>query len=126
MPKLTFVQDEVNNLNKYMKLVQSPVKITSFYLSSYYKSLWPNGKQDEQYWNEITIKFLKQKHNVNTIRCGFPIEMYMRGLPLYELYFITLTCQGKIMIRPIKKIVRITKDRLGSIFTLNFYSLILE
>ena len=105
IPELIFVQDEVNNLDKYMKLVQSPVKITSFYLPFYYKSLQPNRKQDMQYWNEITIKFLKQKHNADTTRCGFPIEMYIGEPPSYKLYFITLTLQDKIIIGPINKMV---------------------
>ena len=51
-----------------MKFLQSLVNIISFYPLLYYKSLWPKGEQDEQYWNEISIKFLKQKHNVDTIR----------------------------------------------------------
>ena len=58
IPELTFVQDKVNNLDKYMKLVQSPVKTTPFYLPSHHKSLWPNGEQNEQYWNGIAINKL--------------------------------------------------------------------
>jgi len=86
IPELTFVQDKVNNLDKYMKLVQSLVKTTSFYPPPHHKSLWPNGEQNEQYWNEIAIKFLKQKHNADTIRHGFPIEIYIEEL-LHEPYF---------------------------------------
>ena len=78
--------------------------MTLFYPVLHYKSLQPQEEQNEQYWNEITIAFLEKKHNVDTIRKGFPIEMYIRG-PLYELYFITLTLQGQIIIRPTKKMV---------------------
>ena len=75
------------------------MKITLFYPVPHYKSLQPQEEQNEQYWNEITIVFLEKKHNVDTIRKGFPIEMYIGGL-LYELYFITLTLQGQIIIGP--------------------------
>jgi len=34
-----FIQDEVNNLEKYMKSMQSPVKTVSFHLPPHYKSL---------------------------------------------------------------------------------------
>jgi len=35
---------------------------------------------------------------------GFPIEMYIRGLP-HEIYFIALMLQGQIMMEPTKKMV---------------------
>jgi len=41
--------------------------MTPFYPPPHYKSLQPNKEQDEQYWEEVAIKFLKQKHNMNTI-----------------------------------------------------------
>ena len=63
-----FIQDKINNLNKHMKFLQSPVKTILFYLPPYYKSLQSKGEQDEQCWNGITIKFLKQKHNTDTTR----------------------------------------------------------
>ena len=75
-----------------------------FYLLPYYKALWPQGEQDEQYWNEIAIKFLKQKHSTDTTRKEFLIEMYIGG-PLHEPYFIVLTLQRKIIIGPTKKLV---------------------
>ena len=75
-----------------------------FYLPLHYKFLWPQGEQNEQYWNEIAVEFLKHKHNANTMRKRFPIEIYTGG-PLYESYFITLNLQGKIIIGPTKKLV---------------------
>jgi len=69
--------------------MQSSVKIMPFYSLLHYKSIWPQGEQDEQYWNEITIVFLENKHNADTTRKGFPIEIYTGGPP-YEPYFITL------------------------------------
>ena len=67
-PELIFIQDKVNNLDKHMKFLQSPVKTILFYPPPHYKSLQPKGEQNKQYWNKITVEFLKQKHNVDTIR----------------------------------------------------------
>ena len=58
-PEPTFIQDKINNLEKYIKFLQAPVKTIPFYLPLHYKSLQPNGEQDEQYWKEVAIKFLK-------------------------------------------------------------------
>ena len=38
-PELTFIQDEINNLEKYMKFVQSPTNTIMFTLLPNYKSL---------------------------------------------------------------------------------------
>jgi len=92
-PKLTFIQDEIENLEKYIKLMQAPIQTTQLYLPPHYKSLQPQGEQDEQYWKEIAVTFFKKKHNTDTTRKGFSIEMYTRGLP-HEPYFIVLTLQG--------------------------------
>ena len=102
-PKLTFIQDKVNNLDKYMKYMQSLVTTTLFYPPPYYKSIQPQGEQDEQYQKEIAVKFLKKKHNIDTIRKEFPIEMYIGGP--YEPYFIALTLWREIVIGPTKKLV---------------------
>ena len=75
-----------------------------FYLPLHYKFLWPQGEQNEQYWNEIAVEFLKNKHNTNTIRREFSIEMYI-GRLLYKPYFITLILQGRIIIGPTRKLV---------------------
>jgi len=64
----TFIQDKINNLKKYMRFLQSPVKTVLFYPPPHCKSLWPKEEQDKQYWNKIAIKFLKQKHNADMTR----------------------------------------------------------
>jgi len=46
--------------------------------------------------------FLEKKHNTDTMRKGFSIEMYMEGLP-HEPYFIVLTLQKQIIIGLMKK-----------------------
>jgi len=72
---------------KALKTLQSPVKMISFYLLLYYKTLQKHG---EQYWKGIAIEFIKQKHNANTRRQGFYIKMFIEGPP-YEPFFIALT-----------------------------------
>ena len=46
-PELTFIHDEVNNLEKTMKMLQAPVKTILFYPPPHYKTLWSNGEQNE-------------------------------------------------------------------------------
>ena len=82
-----FIQDEINNLEKYMKFMQLPVQTMPFYSPPHYKTLQLQGEQDEQYWNEIAVAFLEKNYNADTIRKGFPIEMYIGGPP-HEPYFI--------------------------------------
>jgi len=48
--------------------MQALIQITQFYLPSHYKFLQPQGKQNEQYWKEIAIAFLKKKYNTDC--CG--------------------------------------------------------
>ena len=92
-PKLIFIQDKIENLEKFMKFMQAPIQTTQFYLPHYYKSLQLQGEQDEQYQKEIAVTFFEKKHNADTTRKGFPIEIYIGGLP-HEPYFIVLTLQG--------------------------------
>ena len=43
-PKLIFIQEEVNNLKKTLRILQAPVKTVPFYSSPYYKTLWSYSK----------------------------------------------------------------------------------
>ena len=56
----TFIQNKINNLEKYMKFVQSLNNTIMFTPLPNYKSLQPQGEIDEQYWNKIAVTFLKQ------------------------------------------------------------------
>jgi len=38
-PKLVFIQDEINNLEKILKILQSPIKIILFLPLSHYKTI---------------------------------------------------------------------------------------
>jgi len=50
------------------------------------------------------------------MRKGFPIEIYMEGLP-HESYFIALMLQGQLMVGPTKKLV--TSHVIGDLALLN-------
>jgi len=39
IPEPTFIQDKINNLEKHMKFLQSPVKTVPFHTPPYYKFL---------------------------------------------------------------------------------------
>ncbi len=51
-----------------------------------------------------SLLYSLKKHNTDITRKGFPIKMYMGGLP-HESYFIVLTLQGQIIIGPTKKLI---------------------
>ena len=44
-----FIQEEIDNLEKALKMLQFPIKTVLFYLPPYYKTFWRNEEQDEQY-----------------------------------------------------------------------------
>ena len=87
MPELIFIQEEIDNLEKYMKYMQVPVMTTLFYPLLYYKLLQPQGEYDKQYQKEISIVFPKKKHNTDTTRKGFPIEIYTEEPPYKPYYY---------------------------------------
>ena len=47
---------------------------------------------------------MKQKHNTETARNGYPIVMFQGGPP-HEPYFIAINNRGQIIIGPSKKTV---------------------
>jgi len=47
---------------------------------------------------------MKEKHNTETSRNGYPITMY-QGEPLHKPYFIAIDNWGQVIISPNKKIV---------------------
>jgi len=58
IPELIFIQEKINNLEKTLKILQSPVKTILFHSPPHYKTLQQNSEQNEQYWKEITIEFI--------------------------------------------------------------------
>ena len=89
-----------------MKFVCSPTQTRLFKLPLYYQSLWFRGEQNPEFWKEVTITFVEEKHNIETLRNSYPITIY-QGEPSHEPYFITIDNQGQVIIIPNKKIVAI-------------------
>ena len=101
--ELVFMQEEINNLEKVLKTLQSPTKTIPFLLLSYYKTIQQNREKNIQYWKEIIAEFIKQKHNLYTSQQEFPIKIYSEELP-HELFFIVLMLWEEIVIKPTKKL----------------------
>ena len=100
----TFIQDELNNLEKHMKFFHSLAKTKTFSPPSYYKLIWPKEEQDIQFWKELAVIFMKQRHNTETSWNEFPISMYQGGLS-HKSYFIAVNIKEQAIIGPNKKIV---------------------
>ena len=102
--KSSFIDNEVENLIKYMKFIQSLTQTRIFQPSPHYQSLKFRGEQNPEFWKEVAIALVKEKHNIETSQNSYLIVMYQGG-PLHELYFITIDNQGQAIISSNKKSV---------------------
>ena len=75
-----------------MKFIQTLIQRRIFWPLLHYQSLKSRGKQDSEFWKEVTIAFIDQKHNTEMSRNGYPIIIFQEGLP-YEPYFIAINNQ---------------------------------
>ena len=71
-----FIQDKLDNLEKYIKFIHSSAKTQPFNPLPHYKSIHLKGKQDNQFWKELAVSLVEQRHNMKTSQNGFPISMY--------------------------------------------------
>jgi len=85
----SFITDEVENLFKYMKFVCSPTQTRLFKPLPHYQSLKSRGEQDPLFWKEVATVFVNQKHNTDTVRNRYQIQMFQGGPP-HKLYFIAI------------------------------------
>jgi len=72
----SFIMDEVKNLLKYMKFVQSLTQTRLFKPPPHYQSLKSRGEQDPTFWKEVMIVFIDKKHNMEMARNGYQIHMF--------------------------------------------------
>ena len=100
----SFISNEINNLEKYMKFVKTPSQTRIFRPPPYYQSLKSRREQDLNFWKEVVTAFLDKKKNTDTARNGCQIPMYQGGLP-HEPYFIAIDNRDQIIIGPSKKII---------------------
>ena len=100
----SFITDEVENLLKHMKFVQTPSQTRLFRPPPHYQALRSRGENDPTFWKEVATAFLEKKHNTEMARNGYQIHMFQGG-PLHEPYFIAIDNKNQVIIGPSKKIV---------------------
>jgi len=87
-----------------MKFVRSLTQTRLFKPPPYYQFLKFRGEQDLLFWKEVAMAFVNWKHNTDTARNRYQIQMFQGG-PLHEPYFIAINNRNQIIISPSKKIV---------------------
>ena len=73
---LSFIDEEVNNLLKYMKFIKFPTQTRIFRPLPHYQALRSRREQDSDFWNEIAMALVDNKHNIETSRNRYPINMF--------------------------------------------------
>ena len=58
-PDIQIIQDEINNLEKVLKILQSLVKIIPFTPPSHYKTIQANEEKNRTYLNNIAYQLCK-------------------------------------------------------------------
>ena len=104
MTKSSFISDKVKNLLKYIKFIQLPTQTRLFKLLPYYQALQSRGEQDPDFWKEVVLTLVDNKHNTEILRNGYSINMYQGGPP-HEPYFIAINNWGQVIIGLNKKMV---------------------
>ena len=62
----SFVDEEIENLMKYMKFIKTPTQTRIFQPSPYYQSLRSQGEQDPEFWKEVATALVDNKNNIDT------------------------------------------------------------
>jgi len=73
---LSFINEEIDNLLKYMKFIKSPTQTRVFRPPPYYQLLHSRGEQDPNFWKEVVTALVDNKNNMETSRNGYPIRMF--------------------------------------------------
>ena len=85
----SFIHEEIKNLEKYIKFVYSPTQTRIFKPPPHYQSLCSRGEQNSEFWREIAVAFIEEKHNIEISQNRYSISIYQGGSP-HEPYFITI------------------------------------
>jgi len=56
-----------------MKFIRSPTQMRLFKPPPHYQSLKSRGEQDPEFWKEIAMTLVDQKHNTEIARNGYSI-----------------------------------------------------
>ena len=100
----SFITEEVENLLKYMKFIWSPTQTRLFQPLPHYQSLKSREEEDPEFWKEVAMAFVDQKHNTETARNSYQIVMFQGGPP-HKPYFIAIDNREQVIIGPSKKTV---------------------
>ena len=104
MTKSSFINNKVENLIKYIKFIWSPIQTRIFWPPLHYQSLKSREEQNPEFWKEVAIALVKEKHNTETLWNGYSIVIYQEGPP-HKPYFITINNWEQAIISPNKKTV---------------------
>ena len=61
--KSSFIDNKVDNLMKYMKVIHSLIQMRLFRPPPHYQSLQSKGEQDSDFWKEVVTALVNNKHN---------------------------------------------------------------
>ena len=59
----SFIDEEIENLIKYMKFVKAPTQTRLFFPPTYYQSLKSRGEQDPEFWKEVAMALVDNRYN---------------------------------------------------------------
>ena len=104
--ELSFIQNEIKNLEKYMKFICSLTQTRLFKPLPYYTLIHSRGEQDPDCQKEIVTAFVQEKYNTEMTRNSYLIILYQGGPP-HKPYFVTIDNHERAIIRPNKKLVAI-------------------
>ena len=74
--ELSFIHDEIKNLEWHMKFIYSPTQTRLFKLLPHYQSLQFREEQNIEFWKEVATVFVEEKHNTETLRNGYLVTIY--------------------------------------------------
>ena len=98
----SFINEEIDNLLKYMKFVKFPTQTRLFQPLPHYQSLYSRGEQDPEFWKEVATALVDNWHNTEILRNRYLIKMFQEGPPC-ELFFIAIDNWEQVIISPNKK-----------------------
>jgi len=87
-----------------MKFVRAPTQTRIFWPLPHYQLLKSRDEQNTEFWKEVAMALVDNKHNTEISRNGYPIIMFQGGPP-HELYFIAINNWEQVIIGSNKKTV---------------------
>ena len=60
----SFIDEEIENLIKYMKFVKVPIQTRLFRLPTHYQSLKSRGEQNPKFWKKVTMALVDNRYNM--------------------------------------------------------------